>query len=137
MNRLKVDKLVGKKASRVPLNWTARLSQCFVDLKQALAQELELFQLEPDQPFRLRTDASDAAIGAVLEQKRLDTWVPVCFYSRKLTKSQLNWPAREKETYAIVAGLWKWAGWIGTPPVEVVTDHNSLEDWAQENVLTT
>ena len=96
MDMLKVDKLVGKKGSRVPLKWTARLSKCFVDLKQALAQELELFQLEPDQPFRLRTDASDAAIGAVLEQKRLDTWVPVCFYSRKLTKSQLNLSAREK-----------------------------------------
>ena len=31
-----------------------------------------------------------------------------------------------------MAGLWKWAGWIETTPVEVVTDHKSLEEWAQK-----
>jgi hypothetical protein len=52
----------------------------------ALTEGLEVFQIEPDHPFILRTDASDFALGAVLEQQRKDKWVPVAFYSRKLTK---------------------------------------------------
>ena len=62
--------------------------------------------------------------------------MPVCFYSRKLTGSQKNWTAREKEAYAIIASLSKWAGWIGCSPVEDVTDHKSLEDWVKEHVET-
>jgi hypothetical protein len=60
----------------------------------------------------------------------------VAFYSRKLTKSQLNWTPREKETYAIVAALRKWAGWIGFQPVIVRTDCRSLENWVTEQVDT-
>ena len=43
---------------------------------------------------------------------------------------------REKETYAIVAALRKWAGYIGFQPVIVVTDHKSLQDWVTEHVDT-
>ena len=60
----------------------------------------------------------------------------VSFYSRKLAKNQLNWTPREKETYAIVASLRKWAGYIGFQPVLVATDHKSLEDWVTEYVDT-
>ena len=72
---------------------------------------------DPDHPFVLRADASDRAIGAVLEQVRQGApgptgRVPVAFFSRKLNKHQLNWTPREKETYAVVEGLNKWAGWV-------------------------
>ena len=35
-----------------------------------------------------------------------------------------------------MASLVKWAGWIGTSPITVVTDHKSLESWVQEYVET-
>ncbi len=83
-------------------------------LKDALKEGLQVFQLEPDQHFVLCTDASDFAIGAVLEQERNEELVPVSFFSsRKLVQSQLNWNPREMETYAIVAALRKWAGRVG------------------------
>ena len=62
--------------------------------------------------------------------------MPVAFFSRKLGKSQLNWTPREKETYAIVSALRKWAGWIGLQPVLILTDHKSLEDWVKEKMDT-
>ena len=102
----------------------------------ALGKGLTLHHVIPDTPFQMRTDASHTAIGAVLEQMRVQKWVPVSFFSRKLTASQLNWSPREKEAYAIVASLVKWAGWIGTSPITVVTDHKSLESWVQEYVET-
>ena len=51
-----------------------------------------LFQADPHKPFILRADASDKAIGAVLEQKREGDLtphgtVPVAFFSRKMGKS--------------------------------------------------
>ena len=73
----------------------------------------------------LRVDASGRAVGASLEQlpedagrptpenvKRGQT-IPVAFMSRKLAPSQLRtWDTRDKEAYAIVSALDKWAGWI-------------------------
>ena len=78
-------------------------------LKQKLAGTLEVFQLESDRHFVMRCDASDFAIGAVLEQAHPDgdhttdinigktRLVPVLFLSGKLTGSQLNWTLTEKE----------------------------------------
>ncbi len=84
----------------------------------------------------LPTDASDFAIGAVLEQEMNGEWVPVSFFRRKLGQSQLNWIPREKETYAIVAALRKWAGRVVFQPILVKTDQRSLEHWVTENIDT-
>ncbi len=104
-------------------------------------QKIELFRADPDKPFILRADASDKAIGAVLEQKHPEGTgpygtVPVGFFSRQLSKHQLNWTPREKETYAVVEDLKKWAGWISLQPFVVTTDHKSLEDWVHEKIDT-
>jgi hypothetical protein len=107
-----------------------------------------LQRVNPDKPFVLRTDASDFAVGATLEQlvdeARKPTIedvkqgknVPVAFFSRKLSKGQVKWVPREKETYAIVMALEKWRSWIGMQPVLVLTDHKALEEWVTE-VLNT
>ena len=89
---------------------------------------MELFQLEPDEPFVMKTYASDHAIGAILEQSRNGKLVPVAFFSRKLAAGQRNRTPREKETYAIFSSLRKWAGWIVFQPILIQTAHRSLED---------
>lgn len=125
-----------KKGSKVVLVWNEKEVQHFLDLKLALTKELALYQVQPDKPFVLKTDASKGAIGAVLEQQLEDQWYPVGFMSRKLTGSQRNWSPREQETYAIVMALRKWASWIGFQPVLILTDHRALEHWATEFVDT-
>jgi hypothetical protein len=146
--KLKLSREDGKKRSQKAIEWTPEDLQAFDLLNSKLAKYLELYQLDPDRPFILRCDASHYAIGAVLEQAHPDDvgggpidigktlLVPVSFFSRNLTGSQLNWTPREKETYAIVASLRKWAGHIGFQPVIVVTDHRSLQHWVTENVDT-
>ena len=49
-----------------------------------------------------------------------------------MTEGQWKWAPREKETYAIVLALTKWASWVGLNPVIILTDHKSLEFWQQE-----
>ena len=151
MEKLKVDRVDGKKGSKKKIVWTEEDKVAFEKLKASLVEGLSLQHLNPDRPFVLRTDASDRAIGAVLEQlvdkertghitpeeaKTLKT-VPVAFFSRKLTTGQVQrWTPREKEAYAVVSALEKWASWIGFQPVLVLTDHRSLEHWATEVLET-
>ena len=90
----------------------------------------------------LRCDASKHAIGASLEQLpsggSTPTIVeilqkktrPVAYMSRNLTPGQAaKWGIHEKETYAIICALKKYAGWIGRHRVIVITDHSCLEKW--------
>ncbi len=86
MEKLQVGREEGKKGSLKAVAWDDAGRRAFENLKMALKEGLEVFQIEPDHPFILRTDASDFALGAVFEQQRTDKWVPVAFYSRKLTK---------------------------------------------------
>ena len=135
---LQVGKFDGRKGSKKKLAWTPEAEDAFNRLKERLLGQLGLFLVDPDKGFVLRTDASDYAVGAVLEQIRDDgSHVPVAFWSRILAEGQRRtWTAREKETYAIVCALRKWSGHIGLPPVVVCTDHQSLQSWHKEHVDT-
>jgi hypothetical protein len=146
MEKLKVGRDGGKKGSTMPIYMNEEERGCFTEIKRKLRSGLELQCVNPDKPFILRVDASGRAVGAALEQFAEDTMerptlenqkgkktIPVAFCSRKLTTSQVSgWTAREKETYAVVLALQKWASWIGLQPVLVLTDHKSLESWATE-----
>ena len=109
--------------------------------------DLELYHIDPTKPFVLRTDASDYAVGAVLEQFPLvkgmpeladikpGASIPVAFMSRKLTTGQRQkWDTRDKETYAIVSALDKWAPYILDNQVLILTDHKILQSWYEEYV---
>ena len=149
MEKLKVGRVLGKKGSKHPIHLSESDLEAFNKLKAALVSGLSLQAVNPDAPFVLRVDASQKAIGAVLEQlpnaqgpiTPQDTLsqktVPVAFLSRKLTPGQgAKWIVREKEAYAIVSALKKWASWIGLQPVLILTDHKSLEEWAHETLNT-
>ena len=141
MAKLQLNRIDGKKGSKKEVEWSPDDIKAFEQLRASLADHLELFRVDPDRPFILRADASDKAVGAVLEQEREVTTgetkaVPVGFFSRKLGKHQINWTPREKETYAVVSALKKWEGWIGLQPVLVTTDHRSLENLVKEKMDT-
>ena len=122
---LQLGKFDDRKGSKKKLAWTTEAEEAFDKLKERLLGQLGLFLVDPDKGFVLRTDASDYAVGAVLEQVRCDgTHVRVAFWSRVPAEGQRRtWTAREKETYAIVCALRKWSGHIGLQPVVVCTDH--------------
>ncbi|EER20236.1 retrovirus polyprotein, putative, partial [Perkinsus marinus ATCC 50983] len=81
--------------------WTEDHSVAFVDIKKALADLPFLDYPDFNRPFEMACDASQYAIGGVLEQDGR----PLAFYSQTLTGSQLNWPVYEKEAYAILKCL--------------------------------
>ena len=116
----------GSKKALVPNDESDR---AFEGMKQALPSAVGLHLVDPDRGFVLRTDASDYAVEAVLEQVLDDRrLVPVAFWSRLLAEGQRRrWTPRGKEAYAFVMALRKWAGYIALHPVTVCTDHQSLQ----------
>lgn len=55
----------------------------------------------PDLELALVTDASDTAVGAVLEQNFNGTWRPLRFYSSMLLKSEKAYSTYDHELLAI------------------------------------
>lgn len=81
------------------------------------------------QPFKLEVDASQCGAGAVLLQEssdRIDH--PVCYFSKKFDKNQLNYNTIEKEAFALVLAFTHFEVYLGSTsePVQVFTDHNAL-----------
>ena len=65
---LQVGKFDGRKGSKKKLPWTAEAEETFKPLKRTLLGKLGLFSINRVKGFVLHTDASDYAVGAVLEQ---------------------------------------------------------------------
>ncbi len=104
---------------------------------------LKLQVVNTDGPFVLRVDAVGASLDQMPEDAgrstpenvKMGQTVHVAFMYRKLAPSQLwTWDTRDKEAYAIVSGLDKWAGWIGVQPVLVLTENKTLQSWAKETL---
>ena len=111
---LKGNREETKKGSKKALVWNDECDRAFEGMKQALLSAVGLHLMDPDRGFVLRTDASDYAVGAVLEQVLDDgRHVPVAFWGRVLAEGlRRTWTLREKEAYAIVMALRKCAGYI-------------------------
>ncbi len=63
MEKLQVGREEGKKGSLKAVVWDDAGRLAFENLKMALKEGLEVFQIEPDHPLFLRTDASDFALA--------------------------------------------------------------------------
>ncbi|RYP06350.1 hypothetical protein DL765_009529 [Monosporascus sp. GIB2] len=83
----------------------------------------------PDKKKRLKTDASDYALGAVLEQlKDNGKWYPVAYYSKALRDAELRYQIYDKELLAIINALKEWEPFLsGTKePFDIYSDHKNL-----------
>lgn len=79
------------------------------------------------EPFILRTDASDKALGAVLMQERHQKLHPVCFASKRLNQAERNYSTIEKECLALVWGIRRFHIYLYGKAFKVQTDHQPLQ----------
>ncbi|GMF52482.1 unnamed protein product [Phytophthora fragariaefolia] len=104
------------------LVWTSMAQSAFDALKQALCKTPVLVLPDFSRPFRIRTDASQFAIGGVLYQsecsseevegkKNAPIEHPIAFTGRKLAPADLNYPTHEQEMLAIIHCLNIWRVW--------------------------
>ena len=76
--------------------------------------------------FVLYTDASDAAIGAVLSQFQHNNEVVISYWSRQLTKAERNYSTIEREALAVVGAVKEFYPYLYGFKFKLITDHNPL-----------
>ena len=84
-------------------------------------------------------DASDYAIGAVLEQPdELNCWHPLTYLSKSLDPTQRNWVIHDKELWSIIWPLIELRHYFegAAHPVKIWTDHNNLTYFMTKQKLT-
>ncbi len=112
-----------------PFEWNDACQTAFDNVKALLCNAPVLVAPDCAKSFTLEIDASLVGVGAVLIQEDArGIEHPVCFFSRKFNKHQLNYSTIEKETLALLMALQYFDVYISSSnmPVTVFTDHNPL-----------
>ena len=117
------DLLRGKPKS---LPWTAVHQTAFEAIKKSLVDATLLHHPKTNASLALTTDASNFAIGAVLEQRGKKGWEPLAFYSAKLQDHQRQWPPYDRELLAAFKATRHFRPMIEGRAFTLYTDHQSL-----------
>ena len=111
----------------VEWKWSTSQHQAFNRLKLALTTAPVLRLPDFERQFVVTTDASDAAVGAILEQDFGNGLQPVAFASRKLNGAEMRYSVYERELLGIVWALAQWKHYFrGLHSVVIQTDHAPL-----------
>ena len=114
------------KGSRKPLVWSPEGSKSFIEAKEALSRATMLAHPSTDAPISVMTDASDVAVGGVLQQLTDDSWQPIAFYSHKLLPAETKYSVFGRELLAIYLTIKHFRHMLEGRQFCVFTDHKPL-----------
>ncbi len=77
----------------------------------------------PNAELSLATDASDAHIGGVMQQKSGDHWRPLGFFSRKLTDTESRYSTFDRKLLAAHAAIKHFLHFCEGRAFQLWTDH--------------
>ena len=100
--------------------------EAFDCAKSALAHATLLHHPRANAITSITVDASDVELGAQLEQLHEDTWVPIAFFSRKLSSTERNYSAFDRELLAAYAAIRHFRHFVEAKPFTVYSDHKPL-----------
>ena len=106
--------------------WTEQLVEDFNKLKQASADATQLTHWHPSAETSLMVDASDVAVGAVLQQKISGQWQPHGFFSRNLKPAETRYSTFGRELLAIYLAIKHLRHLLEGHHFCVLTDHKPL-----------
>ncbi|CAB0040089.1 unnamed protein product [Trichogramma brassicae] len=110
-----------------PWLWGPEQSEAFESLKRALISSPVLARPDFSKPFKVQSDASAYAIGAVLTQDQDDGEHPIVYISRVLNAAERNYSTTERECLAVVWAIKKFRPYLEGYEFTVVTDHAALK----------
>jgi len=122
LTSLLVDRAKGNK----PIQWNPEAHQAFQDTKNCLAEATMLAHPQHEALLALFTDASDTAIGAVLQQMVQGQWEPLGFFSRKLSNAERNYGAYDRELLAIYRSIKYFRHMLEARSFTIYTDHKPI-----------
>ena len=108
------------------LVWTDEAVSAFNRIKDALANATLLTHPKPDAPTCIMTDASDRAVGAVLQQFIDDHWHPIAYFSKLLKKAEIKYSTFDRELLAVYLAVKHFRYFVEGRDFHVLTDHKPL-----------
>lgn len=115
--------------SEVRWHWNLAHQLAFDRMKAEIAAAPGLCNIDYTSGQRcvIRTDASNAGVGAYLAQEQDGELKPIAFLSHAFTRAESSWPAVQREAFAVVLAVQKWRRLlIGLPATLVETDAKAL-----------
>jgi len=120
--------LAGNKSknSQAKLHWTPEAEQAFIDSKDALSETTLLHYPARDVESSIAVDASDIAVGGVLQQRHEGSWKPISFFSCKLNKAQRSYSTFSKELLGAYMSVKHFRHYVEGTNFHILTDHQPL-----------
>ena len=108
------------------LPWSDEAIVAFTAMKEALAKATLLSHPKPEAPTNIVTDASDIAVGAVLQQQIENQWCPIAYFSRKLKPAETRYSTFDRELLAIYLAIKHFRHFVEGRIFHVLIDHKPL-----------
>ena len=111
---------------KAKLVWSDQAEESFQNVKKAFIEVVSLQYLDSNAELSLMVDASDVAVGAVLQQRTNEEWLPVSFYSKKLQGAATRYSTFCRELLAIYEAIKHFRHVLEGRQFHVYTDHRPL-----------
>lgn len=98
----------------------------FNKVKSVLAEATLLVYPDPGAPLCLTVDASDAAVGGVLQQHVEGIWKPIAFFSKRLYPAATRYSTFGRELLAVYLSIKNYRHLLEGREFFVLTDHKPL-----------
>lgn len=116
-----------KKRDKRVIPWNETSEGAFEIVKNELINAALLVHPNEKAQVRLVTDASDAGIGAAVEQRNSkNVWEPLAFFSRKLSPTQQKYSTYDRELLAIHEAVKYFQYFLESRQFKIITDHKPL-----------
>ena len=91
-----------------------------------LAKATLLHHPKPEALTNITTDASDLAVGAVLQQYIHGAWCPIAYFSKKLQPAETRYSTFDRELLAVYLAIKYFRHFVEGRQFHVITDHKPL-----------
>ena len=108
------------------LLWNEQASTAFTAVKEALAEATLLSHPKPHAPTCIMADASECAVGAVLQQEMVDGWRPIAYFSRRLRPAERKYSTFDRELLAVYLAIKHFCHFVEEREFFILTDHKPL-----------
>ena len=108
------------------LTWTSEADSAFTHSKDTLAAASLLCHPQLDVPTGISVDASDRAVGAVLEQQIDSVWCPISFFSWKLRLAERKYSTFDRELLAAYLTIRHFRHFVEGRQFHLLTNHKPL-----------
>ena len=120
-----LNQLLARSTSRT-LDWSDAAVKAFEATKDALAQATLLVHPMIGAPTCIMTDASEVAVGAVLQQFIDGHWQPLAYFSKCLKPAEVRYSAFDRELLGIYLAIKHFRYFVDGRQFYILTDHKPL-----------